>query len=209
MRHWPSFAELAGRHRWPSESARWLELVFCLVYRRATPEIDVGVLRQLLGVLSALGMLRIDALAEAGKGGASSDLDLFRGLLHRAGLEPTEADSAIRSVCSVAAGLQQNYGGKVQRYLREYGETMLRELPQKLANPSMADAAIQTAITHWLQNVLDMPIALVEPSSVRLCEDLGVGFDELAAVADGLDINLALVDDLIAASGDDETRMLA
>jgi hypothetical protein len=90
------------------------------------------------------------------------------------------------------------YDGKVQRYLRHYGQQMLDALSHDFSYSQIAKEDVRHAFTHWLQNVLNMPVAVSEPAIAKFCERRGIRAEELLKVADELDINVALLDDMIA-----------
>lgn len=209
LEHWQVFEASPEQYQWPWEIARWHELVFCLLLRLGQPELDADMARSLTNMLADLDMLRIETLAGLAPEGEEPDfthpdLALMLRLLERSGLHPARARAAVTTICQAALGLQKRHGGKVQRYLRRYGQQMLDELGEHFSFSSMSEEDTRYAFTHWLQNVLNIPLALSEPAVEKLCKKLGVTVDDLVEVADGLDLNLALLDDMVASSIEEE-----
>jgi hypothetical protein len=114
------------------------------------------------------------------------------------GYSESEARQAVAALAETAENVERHYDGKPQRYLREYGERMLEELPERFAFDEFGDEDVRYAFTLWLQNVLNMPVTLRSPEMTVFCERYDVTVEELVAAADVQDINLALLDDLVA-----------
>ena len=197
---WQDFAPTASRYQWPIERDRWYELVFCVLYRFGQPDLDAAEARRLVTALAAIDLVSVGSMASA----ESSDAGVARpapgvlaDILVRAGFQSEQADRAVATLTEIATVLQNRYGGKIQRCLRYHGERMLEELSGELAFSKLSQDEAGSILTHWLQNVLNMPLSLVEPGVTRLCVDLGATTAELIAVADEFDLNLALLDDLI------------
>lgn len=200
-----AFAAPLDQYQWAWESARWHELVFCLLLRLGQPQIEADIARRLTSTLENLDLLRIEGLvALAGDGGSPDfdhpDLMLMLRVLERFGFTGAQASVAVTTICEAALALQDRHDGKVQRYLRYYGEQMLDELAKHFSFSRMPDEDARHAFTHWLQNVLNMPVKLAEPPVKQLCQQFQVTLDDLVAIADELDLNLALVDDMLASS---------
>ena len=209
--HWQLFQGSLEQHHWLWETSRWHELVFCLLLRLGQPELEIGLARSLVNMLAALEMLRVEtlaglALADEGPNFTQPDLILMVRLLERAGLNPEKARVAVTTLCQAALGLQQQHGGKVQRYLRHYGQHMLDELGEHFFLSQMRNEDVRYAFTHWLQNVLNMPLPISDPAVGEFCKEQGVTVDELVQAADELDLNLALLDDLIVETNKLELR---
>jgi hypothetical protein len=207
LENWQVFEGPLEQYQWPWENARWHEMVFCLLLRLGQPELEADMARSLVNMLADLDMLRIETLAGLALDGeepdfAHPDLVLMLHLIERSGLDPAKAIAAVTTICQAALGLQKQHGGKVQRYLRHYGQRILDELDKHFSFTNMSDEDARYAFTHWLQNVLNMPLVLSEPAVEQLCKKLGVTVDDLVGVADSLDLNLALLDDMIAGYGE-------
>ncbi len=205
-------ADLASGNHWLWEGDRWKELVFALLAHITGLAEDQ--VRELTDHMENLGLLDVGTLASIGKG-SSPDLNSPNArhileLLQENGFSPEESQSGLTTICEAAVGLQKHFGGKVQRYLRSYGESMLREINQFFRFSKMEDPEVKLAFTYWLQNVLTMPLSLFDSNVVMFCERHHLTPEELIAAADDLDLNVALLDDLIqletlryASGGDD------
>jgi hypothetical protein len=133
------------------------------------------------------------------KQGVFDDIDGNRivELMLEAGFSRPEADNALQVICEAADSLVQHHNGKVQHYLRHYGERMLDEALAAFRFTTLDEGAAKYAFTYWLQNVLNMPLSLRDVSVLSFCRQYGLTVDDLIAAADELDLNLALLDDLI------------
>lgn len=74
---------------------------------------------------------------------------------------------------------------------------MRDELANALGGESLNAGQLRYAIGHWLQNALSVPISLEHPAVLGFCKKNGISVGELVAAADELDLNVALVDDLL------------
>jgi hypothetical protein len=194
------FAPTLGRYQWPWEKSRWYELVFCLMAKIDDSSAAAAIARETTEIFADLDLLEIDALAELAPDKGDPDyeepqLALMLGILARQGYDDEESKTAVATICQAARALRQGFGGKVQKYLRKYGELMLAEVPKNFSFSRMSEEDARYAFAHWLQNVLNMPVALSHPSMQALCEKLGIGIEELVHISDRNDVNLALVDD--------------
>jgi hypothetical protein len=191
---------LAWGHVWASERERWKELVFALltgVTSLAHPEI-----RALTDQLDDAGLLDVSMLAEFQQ---EKERDAPLGVharsildcLQEGGFSQEEARRGLGVMCDAALSLQRQFDGKVQRYLRRYGELMLRELDEFFQFTDLDADATRAAFTYWLQNVLNMPLPMLDERITAACQRLGVQPDELIVAADELGINLAFLDDVL------------
>lgn len=180
---------------WASEADRWGELVFAVLCE--VSDRPQTALRGLTADLVALGLVGADALA-ADRQGAEGRLNRQHLLaeLTRAGLDEAAANQAAGGLHELAQGLTRHFDGRLQRYLRHYGELMLAELGQWFAFRNLTEAQAANAITYWLQNAVLMPLSNIDAPVRSLCEEIGASPADLVAAADELDINLSLLDDL-------------
>jgi len=205
LERWEAFSLAPEQYQWPLETERWHELAFCLLYRIGQPLLPAQDARRIVETLAELDLLQVQTLASwMGTGGEldqdQPDAQWVLGLLGYYGLPLEQATVALTTWCQAAYALQQGFGGKVQRYLREYGQQMVDDMQQRFRFTQLDDADARHAFTHWLQNVLNMPLALMEPAVEQLCEALELTPEEWIALADELDLNLALLDDMAASS---------
>lgn len=193
-----------SQYQWPRESARWHELVFCLLHELAGEAISTEAVRQATRVLVTLHLLDLDSLVAVEDDGVAAtsddpDVELMSLVLRRFGFSDEGAFAAVKTVREAAASVWNSHSGRLQRYLRHYGELMLSEIGQHFAFTDLSEDSRRRAFSHWLQNVLDMPISVSTTSVLQFCERLDITLDELVGAADVQDINLAIVDDLIEA----------
>jgi hypothetical protein len=192
--------ELAVSHPWVWEGERWKELVFALLTQ--VSDVSEDVVRELTNHLEDLDLLGISALADLVRNRKSPNLDdpLARHIVEVAqemGFEVEEAQRGVRAICEAALGLEEQFGGKVQNYLRSYGEKMLADAGRIFHFSALSASESRMAFTYWLQNVLNMPVSLLDKNVHLFCEQHGLTPSQLLAAADELDLNLALLDDLV------------
>lgn len=182
---------LSATHAWVWESDRWRELVFALLTQ--TSRLEETRLREIAEELDALELLEIRALAENGR------LQRRRivAVLAERGFTAEESSQAVSAIAEAARAFHQRFNGKVQHYLRRYGEQMLSEAAELFRSSGLDEERLKLALTYWLQNVLNMPLSLLDEPVRRFCAQNGLPPEALIAAADGLDLNLALVDDLV------------
>jgi hypothetical protein len=57
---------------------------------------------------------------------------------------------------------------------------------------------LQYAVSHWLQNAVSLPVSLEHPAVIAFRSEFGLDAKGLEDVVDALDINLAVVDDVLS-----------
>lgn len=194
------YSDLFAYHQWPSEHARWVELIFALVSRITDkPESKV---REVIEECDDLGLLGVEELSEIPEAEGGIDLDFPHArrvfeFLAESGFTEGESKSSILVMHEAAKSLKERYDGRIQKYLRKYGQRMIDELSQNFSFSKMNEADVKLAFTYWLQNILNMPINLRTKSMGTFCEKLKITDEELLKEADNLNINIALLDDMI------------
>jgi hypothetical protein len=190
-------------HLWNFEGDRWKELVFALLVG-AAPHLVESDIRNLVERMQALRLLEVADLASIC--GASNKPSLRHeharlivDLLIECAFTKEQAERGLLTICEAAIGLQKHFAGKIQRYLRGYGELMIKESKNVFRFTTLTEAEIRYSLTYWLQNVLSMPLPLFDRSWVAVCSQHGVEPSHLVSAADDFGINLALVDDLLRA----------
>lgn len=203
------YMELFEYHRWPWEHMRWVELVFALVSVLSSKPRDI--VREAVETLDDLELLDVNELS--GIPLVSSDVDLnfplasrINEILSEHGFTIEESKNAILAMNEAAKSLIQHHGGKIQRYLRRYGVRMLEDLHRTFPFTKMNQEDVRFAFTFWIQNVLNMPVDLPLESVAEFCKKYKASKDELLEAADNLDINVALLDDLIEEYTEDLKR---
>jgi len=191
--------ELGVTQSWMWEADRWKELVFALL-TKATNASDAEV-RLVTEQIAELDLIAVDKLAALSHSTQADRMGVPRPrriieIMLAGGFTEDEAENGLSIVIEAAAGLQEHYDGKVQRYLRHYGELMLDQIDNSFSFTALDHEAVADAFTYWLQNVLNMPLSLIDDSVQRYAKMIGVTPAELVAAADEIDMNLAMVDDL-------------
>jgi len=194
------YSDLFVYHQWPSEHARWIELIFALVTRISKkPEDEV---RDTIEELDDLDLLDVEALAKIPDAGGGINLDEPHArrvveCLSESGFTEEESKSSILVMHEAAKSLKEHHEGKIQKYLRKYGQQMIDELAENFSFSRMDEKNVKYAFTYWLQNVLNMPVNLKTKSTDTFCKKLKMADEELVKEADNLDINISLLDDMI------------
>jgi hypothetical protein len=186
---------------WMFEGDRWKELVFALLARTA-PHLAGTDIRNLVERMHALRLLDVADLVSVCEGSNRPDhrhqcARLIVELLVENSFTKEEAERGLLTICEAALGLNKHFNGKIQRYLRSYGELMLRESKKWFSFSALSDDDVGYSLTYWLQNVLSMPLPLVDRSWEIVCSEYEVDTAQLITAADDLGVNLALLDDLL------------
>lgn len=201
---WKYAGQVRPASPWSSELDRFDELVFALFTRISDrPELEV---RQLVEELRALGLLDVPRLAavtvEAGQLASADDPavhQLFR-TIGDSGLTDEMSWQMTVTLVELAHDLERGYDGKLQRYLRRYGERMLAELGDSFSFSQLSQEQVLDAFTYWLQNALLMPLSLVDDNVRAFGVRHGLTESDLIASADELGLNLAWMDDVLEAA---------
>ncbi len=184
------------RYQWPMESMRWNELVYCVLESLGT---DLSA-RPVVKVLSELDLLDIDKLAELDVAighKATPRGQLVLGILKEAGFDDASARQAILVLAQAAKKVQIELDGNIQRLLRQEGERMIQNVVAFIGFAGLDEKLARHTVTRWLQNVLNVPVCLETESMRTFCAELKTGTKALVAAADDLDINVAIVDDVV------------
>jgi hypothetical protein len=187
-------------HQWPSEHARWVELLFALV-SKITKKSETEV-RAIIEQCDALSFLDVEELSAIPGKEKNFDLDfpLARRMfefLAESGLSEEESKRSIVVMHEAAQMLKEKHDGRIQKYLRKYGQRMIDELPQNFSFSELNEEDTKYAFSYWLQNALNMPVILDTEYLEKFCKQQQITDEDLSSVADDLDINLALLDDMI------------
>lgn len=201
---WKYAGQVRPASPWIWEFDRFDELVFALFTRMSdSTELEV---RQLVEELRALGLLDVPMLAavplEAGRLASAEDpavQQLLRAI-GDSGLADEVSRRMIVTLVELAQALMRGYDGKLQRYLRRYGELMLSELGDSFSFSQLSQEQVLDSFTYWLQNALLMPLSLVDDNVRAFGESHGLTESDLITSADELGLNLAWMDDVIEAA---------
>jgi hypothetical protein len=193
------YAFKISKNLWPWETARWYELVFCILTTIGEPRVMAATVRSLTTTMSKIGLLELDVLARLNPSDAERDplLITIDTLLQQVGFTQDMSWSAVTAICEAASSIHKKYDGRVQNYLREYGTYMLDRIEEDFTFSDFDDAPRALAI--WLQNTLNMPVPASNPLADQACESLGVSYDALVEAAIQQNINVALLDDALRA----------
>ncbi len=186
-------ADLGG-YAWEHESDRFAELVFCLLNQCCcqSPENT----RIAVMLLNHLKLLEIETLATLGEQ-SDGNIVVLRYILERQGFSAAEAARGVTVLTQTAKTIRATYDGKIQRYLRRHGEFMRDELANVFANVPLNKEQLRYAFSHWLQNAVIMPVSMDHPAIAEFCKSHQVTREDLLHAADELDLNAALLDDLL------------
>lgn len=188
------YGEDLGDYAWLYESDRWVELIFCLLNQCVDQ--DPEIIREAASMLQNLDLLNTEDMVSLGKPGHEKTIAAAY-VLKAHGFSEKEARRAIVLLASTAKAIQKTYGGKIQRYLRKHGMAMREELVNAIGFDSLDQGQLRYAITHWLQNALSLPISLEHQAILGFCRKNNVTLEDLLHTADDLDLNIALLDDLL------------
>lgn len=194
------YANLFVYHQWPSERERWIELIFALT--TSISDKSEFKVRDIIKKLDNLGLLSATELSQIPKTNDGIDFDFphvkrIVEFLSESGFTEKESKSSALVMYEAAKSLKEHYDGKIQKYLRSYGERMLEELYQNFSFSSINEDDVKYAFTYWLQNVLNMPLSLKTKNMEKFCKKLQITDKELLKSADDAGVNFAWLDDVI------------
>ena len=192
---------LPADYRWEDEHSRWNELVYCIFaeltdhsYRDA---------RSLSDKIFGLNLLELDDLAdvqimEDGKVDPNNPrIRTVSEILSINGIEQSDIDKSLSAICKVAQSIQENYDGKIQKFLRKYGEEIVNEFDSHVSFSEVDRGTQSRILVKWIQNTLAMPLAFSNIYTVKFCKKQGVTYVELAEAADNIGLNGSVLDDLL------------
>lgn len=192
---------LPADYRWEDEHSRWNELVYCIFaeltdhsYRDA---------RSLSDKIFGLNLLELDDLAdvqimEDGKVDPNNPrIRTVSEILSINGIEQSDIDKSLSAICKVAQSIQENYDGKIQKFLRKYGEEIVNEFDSHVSFSEVDRGTQSRILVKWIQNTLAMPLAFSNIYTVKFCQKQGVTYVELAEAADNIGLNGSVLDDLL------------
>lgn len=192
---------LPADYRWEDEHSRWNELVYCIFaeltdhsYRDA---------RSLSDKIFGLNLLELDDLAdvqimEDGKADPNNPrIRTVSEILSINGIEQSDIDKSLSAICKVAQSIQENYDGKIQKFLRKYGEEIVNEFDSHVSFSEVDRGTQSRILVKWIQNTLAMPLAFSNIYTVKFCKKQGVTYLELAEAADNIGLNGSVLDDLL------------
>ena len=199
-----AYEPLLGENLWPWESQRWTELVFCILNASTRPEVSPDSIREAARVLEKSHLIDIAVLGSLDpvkekKDSSHPHVVAVQAILKNFGFAEDEIQTAVATMCQLAAGFKKNYEGKVQKCLRRYGMNMLKEMERDFPVQASNAETARTAITQWFQNVLNLPLPAPDEISDKACKMLQTDYKALIQAADDIDVNVALLDNILRA----------
>lgn len=196
--------ELYAEHPWFWEGARWNELLFAIAARvSGIEEAAARVLITELNELDLIDLKDLAALPRAADGKADSNSPAFKALaetMTRYAVDENRVHRTVTAFSDAAVAFDRGFDGKVQKYLRHYGERILGELDEHFRFTDLTEDETGDAFTEWLQNCLAMPLSLRDADMKAFCEARGITVEALIEAADAADINVAYLDDITQAA---------
>jgi hypothetical protein len=189
-----NYGAMLAPYIWASESARWTELVFCLLYQCSDQ--DPENIRAAVKMLQKLDLLEVDKLNCLNDPNQDTTIT-FLYILKQHGFTEESVQLAVKVLVDAGNVVEAHYGKKIQRYLRQYGQVMQDELVSKFGNSILTKTQLQYAIGHWIQNTCSLPISLESKGTRKFLETNGANIEDLFEACDALGINIAIVDDLL------------
>jgi hypothetical protein len=199
-----AYEPLIDKHLWPWETQRWHELVFCILTAVAKPEVSPDAIREVTRVMGWAQLLDIELLGDLNPTepeGQTTDhvLVAMETILLNTGFTTDEAKLATKSICETARGFKRQFEGKVQKFLRHCGNVMLKQVKKSFSFSQLSAAEATRAFSLWFQNTLNMPLPTPDPISDKACELLHVDYASLVKAADEVDVNVAILDNVLRA----------
>jgi hypothetical protein len=197
-----AYEPLLGENLWPWETQRWTELVSCVLSASTKPEVAPESIREAAHVLEKGHLVDIDQLSELVS--ADGELDAEHpilmavfAVLSNYGFSDEEIESAVIVLCCLADSIKKIYDGKIQKCLRKYGAEMLKGMEKEFAVPESEADILHAALAFWLQNAQNMPLPMPDEVTDWACGMLRTDYKALVRAADELDINVALLDNVL------------
>lgn len=197
-----AYEPLVDKHLWPWETQRWHELVFCILTAVAKPDVSPDAIREVTRVLGWARLLDIELLGDlnpADSEGQTTDHTLIaiETILLNTGFTTDEAKLATKSICEAAKGFKGRFEGKAQKFLRHCGDLMLEQVKENFSFSQLSAAEATRAFSLWFQNTLNLPLPTPDPISDEACELLHVDYASLVKAADEVDVNVAILDNVL------------
>ncbi len=192
---------LPADYKWEDESARWTELVYC-IFAELT-EHSYRDARRLANDIADLNLLDVKDLARIpimDDGMVNPDNSRVRtitDILKTNGVDDKDIKRSLSAICKVAQAIQENYDGKIQKFLRKYGNDIVDEFDSHVSFSEVSKDTQSRILVKWIQNTLCMPLAFSNVYTARFCERKGANYWELVEATDNLGINGAMLDDLL------------
>ncbi|NOR16797.1 hypothetical protein GQ543_03685 [candidate division WOR-3 bacterium] len=188
-------------YKWEDEHSRWNELVYCIFTELTQHSYKDA--RSLSDSLSELNLLDVEDLANVkimDNGMADPDnkrIMTITDILISNDISESDVKKTLSAICKVAQAIMENYDGKIQKFLRKYGQDIVDEFDSHVSFSEVDKGTQSRILVKWIQNTLSMPLAFSNVNTAKFCEIEGVTYLELAEAADNIGLNGAVLDDLI------------
>ena len=179
---------------WSSEKDRWQELLVCMI-NQVKPEPNMDEVREATDIWEKLNLASPSTLSTI-KDDDREYSFLVMTLLQYDFTEH-EAQTAVNTAIALAKAVTDNYNGKIQTCIRKYSAALRDELTKTFAEIGLDDSQVNYGVVHWLQNTTNAPLSLSHESVTAFCKETNVTQQELWNAADNLEINLAVIDDVL------------
>jgi len=177
---------------WEMEDDRWAALIISLF---SGIGIDPATAEHAVGLLKNLNVLTPKDLEEVKNG----EVDFIHRVLMQAGMKVNDATAAADALLKLSRLINSKWNGYVQRFLREYGAKMVKELQGYLTRSGVGSDQSKRIATVWLQNVCNLPVLLDGDPHIRnFCSKFRLTESALVDKLDELGLNACLADDLLA-----------
>nr|AUN37270.1 hypothetical protein [uncultured bacterium] len=194
--------QLIASHRWLWEKDRWKELVYSIVtYSSGLPDNEA---RLVVDQLDALGLLSVRRLAEADLSEDSEHsllIEQITELLADSGLSSEARDKTVTALSQAATFFTNKYRGRVQAFLRQFGERLVEELRAGIGFSTLTPVEADLVLTYWLQNILELPLSLKDESVAEFASKHGMDIEEYIETADSMGLSVGFLDDLVNYQG--------
>ena len=161
-------------HQWPLENSRRNELIVSLLLNII--DTNQNSVRPAIERLDEMGLLDVDALAQViEKSRIDWELSIVKHLLtifSDFGFTEEQSRNSIVTITEFSKSLKNNNDGKLQKYLRKYGNQMITEIGQQFSFSKMNNEAVKNAFALWLQNVLNMPVTSNDKHIKEFCPQI-------------------------------------
>lgn len=179
---------------WSSEKDRWQELLVCMI-NQVKPEPNMDEVREVTEIWEKLNLtspMILSALKEDDR-----EYSFLVMTLLQYDFTEHEALTTVNMAIALGKAVADNYNGKIQTCIRKYAVALRDELTKTFADVGLDDSQINYGVVHWLQNTMNAPLSLSHQSVTAFCKEKGVTPQELWNAADILEINLAVIDDVL------------
>jgi hypothetical protein len=183
-------------YQWPIESLRWTAFVASVVMTLAPDAVSDTAINALIE-LDLVKIKKLAGLAPIKPGDYSERAKLILAILGEAGIDEHTSTLILHSLVEAATAVQSKVAGQAQRLIRSESHALIKRLTEFLSFSRLDSHTATLITTRWLQDILNLPVLLETESINAFIEDMDISTEELIEAADELDINLALIDEIV------------